>query len=447
MLVYIFRYIKFIYSLYVFNKNGNDYNIEYIRKCANSCGPLAIKLLQLIITSCPEFIKSDKLNFVFEDCSIHDFKDTEKMYQKDFGRSIHEDYIFGKDCVIGSGSIGQVYKCYCKKTDQFVAIKVKHPGINENVDKTVSSIKFVCFLLRFINKYHTIFMEYINNIYLQIDYIQEVKNTQRLKYNFRNEECIIVPEIYNFTCNFIIMSYHSSKTINQVNDHSKLLASMYMNFFYLTSVLVHDYLHADLHNGNWKIIENGNNVKLFIYDCGIMCRTGNLKLNEKIIDIVSGGRRRFMNFFDVISDKKFKLKLKDRQELENICLIPEEQASTAEVLTKFVRKTIDLNLLTDKNFINLLTSICILGETPKKSISVFVRYILYPRGTNALLYHIYIDFLEKMDKFKEFRNYLINYLDNLPEKKELYSNWLFKEFGHRKGHILSNIIYNQFFPN
>jgi len=447
MIIYIFRYIRFVYSLYLFNINGCEANINYIKKCSTICGPLAIKLLQLIITSCPEFIKSDKLDFVFENCSIHDFKFTKQLYLKDFGKDICDDYIFGKDCIIGSGSIGQVYKCYCKKSDQFVAIKVKHPGINENVDKTVWSLKIVCFLLRFINKYHSVFLEYINNIYLQIDYIQEVKNTQKLHHNFRNEECIIVPEIYNFSENFIIMSYHQSKRYCEVNNQSQLLASMYMNFFYLSSVLVHDYLHADLHNGNWKVIENGNDIKLFIYDCGIMCSTGNRKLNEQIIDTVSGGRHHFMKFFDFISDKKIEIPFKKLQELENICSICEKKASTSEVLTKFIRKIIDFNLLNNKNFINILTSIAILGETPKKSISVFVRYILYPKGTNALLYHIYIDVLEKMNKFTDFKKYLINYLDNLPEKKELYSNWLFEEFGHRKGYILSNIIYDHFFPN
>ena len=108
-----------------------------------------------------------------------------------------------------------------------------------------------------------------------------------------------------------------------------------------------------------KVIENGNDIKLFIYDCGIMCSTGNRKINEQIIDIVSGGRHHFMKFFDFISDKKIEIPFKQHQELENICSICEEQASTSEVLTKFIRKTIDLNLLNNKNFINILTSIAI----------------------------------------------------------------------------------------
>jgi hypothetical protein len=283
--------------------------------------------------------------------------------------------------------------------------------------------------------------------FLQIDYIQEAKNTKQLKYNFRNEDIVVIPEIYNSSSNFIIMSYHEAKKFSQVSEHSQLLASMYMNFIYLTSILVHDYLHADLHQGNWKIIEHENDIQILIYDCGIMCSTNDLNLNKKIIDIVSSGRRKFFKMFDIISDSKSKVKIdKYRKELETIIDTGEENMSTTECFTRFLRKLIDLRLLNDKNLINMLTSISIIGDTPNKSISIFTKYILYPTGTNSLLFHIYIDILNKMNKFTEFKNFLINYLDDDPGKKQLYQDWLFEEFGHRKAYILTDIIYNQFFP-
>ena len=64
---YILRYTKFVYSLYLITKNKTSKNIEYVRYCANICGPLAIKLLQLIISSFPDILKTDQLNYVFED--------------------------------------------------------------------------------------------------------------------------------------------------------------------------------------------------------------------------------------------------------------------------------------------------------------------------------------------------------------------------------------------
>ena len=120
-LVYIIKYSYFIHSLYKLHlsnlknlfDNENDKCIKYVNKCAISCGPLAIKLLQLILMSGYYKIKNKKLNFVLEDCNIHPFEETYKMYLKDFGCSIFDDFEFHKineDNVIGSGSIGQVYK-------------------------------------------------------------------------------------------------------------------------------------------------------------------------------------------------------------------------------------------------------------------------------------------------------------------------------------------------
>jgi ubiquinone biosynthesis protein len=172
-----------------------------------------------------DLLNTDKLNYVFEDCNTHSLKETEDMYLKDFGNSIYDDYDFDENSmVIGSGSIGQVYKCYCKSKKKYIAIKVKHPDINKNVNKTVFALRIVCFILKPINIIHNICMEYINNIYLQIDYIQEAKNTIKLKENFKNEDRIIIPEVYEYSKNFIFMSYHEGKKYSEVSTKSQLIS-------------------------------------------------------------------------------------------------------------------------------------------------------------------------------------------------------------------------------
>ena len=113
-LVYIIKYSYFVYSLYKLNRYQNKENIKYVNDCATSCGPMAIKLLQLIIMGDKSLLKTDQLNFVLEDCNIHPFKETSKLYLKDFGHDITDDYEFHSfdGPVVGSGSIGQVYKVY-----------------------------------------------------------------------------------------------------------------------------------------------------------------------------------------------------------------------------------------------------------------------------------------------------------------------------------------------
>ena len=74
-------------------------------------------------------------------------------------------------------------------------------------------------------------LQYIDNINLQLDYSLEVKNTKLLKLKFQNEKCVIIPEIYFFTDNFIIMSYHDGISFDSIIDPSlKIKISLYVNF-------------------------------------------------------------------------------------------------------------------------------------------------------------------------------------------------------------------------
>ena len=439
VLIYIIRYSLFVYSLYKLSIEENEKTIEKVNNYAKICGSLALKLLQVIVMSAN--LKSDKLQFVLEHCDVHSFEQTSSMYFKEHKRNILDDYDIVS--VIGSGSIGQVYKCYCKKRKEYIAMKVKHPDINSNVNKTVFALKLVCFLLKRVNRFHYIIMEYIDNIYLQIDYIQEAENTKKLKYNFRNDECIVVPEIYEYTSNFIMMSYHNGKLYKDVSEQNKLVSSMYMNFFYMTSILIHDFLHADLHFGNWKIIEEENDIKLLIYDCGIMCSTGSLELNKRMLENTFN-RRNFMKLLDIFKELDNTLKIdKYKPEIEKIIRF---DISSSECLTNFLYKLIELKLLKNKNLINLLNSISIIGETPKKSVSTFTKYIYSTLETNTILYHTYVGVLSKMNKFTELKFFFINEIKENDGYKEKYSDWLYQQFGHRNGKIFDNIIYNKFFP-
>jgi hypothetical protein len=443
-LVYIIKYFNFVYSLYKLNKCQSTENIQYVNDCAISCGPLAIKLLQLIIMSDKKILKTDKLNFLLEDCIQHTFDKTCELYIKDFGHHITDDYEFHSfdGPVVGSGSIGQVYKAYCRKTEKYVAIKVKHPNINKLVNQTFYALKTVCFLLKYINKYHHIFIEFINNIYLQIDYEQEAKNTIKLRKKFENNKCIIVPEVYNYTNNFIIMSYHHGEQYNNVDENSQILSSMMITFFYMSSLLVHDFIHADLHYGNWKIVKENNKTKIVIYDCGIICSTGDLNLNKRIMSCIFN-RKKLINLLDIIKERDpFNKNIeKHRKELEDIILY-----NSDECVVIFLNKIIELHLIKNRELIKVLSCIAIIGDTPKKSIRTFTKYLQSDLESDTILFHTYIGILTKMDIFHDLIDFFMKELELDPMNKELYENWLFKEFGHKKGYLLNNIIYNKFYP-
>jgi predicted unusual protein kinase regulating ubiquinone biosynthesis (AarF/ABC1/UbiB family) len=323
-------------------------------------------------------------------------------------------------------------------------MKVKHPNINKLVNGTVYALKVICFLFKYINKYHHIFIEFINNIYLQIDYVQEAKNTIQLRKNFINNKCIIIPEVYTYTDNFIIMSYHHGEQYNNVDENSQILSSMMINFFYMTSLLVYDFLHADLHYGNWKIIKENNETKLLVYDCGIICSTGDLLLNKRIMSCIYN-RKNLINLLDIIKedDPLNKNIEKYRKELEQIISFSD---NSNDCVTNFLNKIIELQLIKNRNLIQVLSCIAILGDTPKKSVQNFTKYLRSNLTSNTILFHTYAGVLKKMDIFHDLVDFLTQELNSDPINKELYENWLFQEFGHKKGYLLNEIIYNKFYP-
>ena len=136
-------------------------------------------------------------------------------------------------------------------------------------------------------------LEYIDNVQTQLNYIQEAENTILLKEKWKSEETVIVPEIYGFSSDIIIMSYHDGDNYNNLTKKQQLITSLHMNYIFLTSMLVHDFIHGDLHTGNWKITFNP--MRIILYDCGIMCKTGDLEFNKQFMRVLFSG-----NYLDLL---------------------------------------------------------------------------------------------------------------------------------------------------
>ncbi len=419
---------RFLFSLYQFSKNKENELVKYTKLC----GPLAIKLVQFLLMR--ELIKDKQLEFAFENCDIHDFKETQKMYLQNFDRCIENDYKIKS--VIASGSIGQVYLAYSYKQKRKVALKVKHPKIEKSI-KTFSRIIKI-FLMFFKMRYKKLIIEYIENTTIQLNYIHEAENTIRLKETWKHEPVIIVPEVYTYSNDFICMSYHEGKNYNDLTESQQNKASLYMNFILLESLLVHDFLHADLHTGNWKVVIKNTTMKILIYDCGIMCRTGNIAFNKEIISHILGGT--FSELVKVINqENKNTLKVNACSEyLKNN--LPTQ---SIERVRFFINTLLDWNLCTNKHCTCILSAFAIIGEISGSNSKYYTKYIGLNNPMYECLVYIYIGILKNMGLFSTLKQFFENWMDSDPVHKQLYEAWLFERFGHKKGYILSDLIYKK----
>ena len=351
------------------------------------------------------------------------------MYLSDFGVNLETDFVIEIERPVGSGSIGQVYKAFDLKSRKFVALKVKHPNINEDVTTFIKAIRIILRLFNFKWKY--IISEYIENINSQLDYQLEANNTIKLRESFKDETLVIVPEIYNYSENFIIMEYIPG--ISFENCDKKVLYSMYTTFIFMISVFCFDLLHGDLHYGNWKITENGNIV---IYDSGIVYTSNDLNFNKNLMYYVLNGNYEKLLHYVKADPKKIK-------KVINLLKIENEGLIAGDKIKNFLNRSLEYRLIKNKYLINLLNCVGILGETQKISLNIFTKYVYTPGDSNAVMIYTYIDLLNKMGIFKELKTFFEKWMAEDPENKIVHNEWLMENFGHTESIIVSDIIYSK----
>jgi predicted unusual protein kinase regulating ubiquinone biosynthesis (AarF/ABC1/UbiB family) len=281
-----YKCAKLLYRLYKLFYEESDANIVAIKKAAVECGVVGTKLLQFIMMHDGFLSAEGKKHFgyVFEDCDYHRWEDTCRMYAQDFGRCLVEDFELDEDSaiVIGSGSIGQVYKLWDKEERRYMAVKVRHPFIERDTQRFIQNVNwliaiFECFI---VVPFSFLVKEFLNNIHCQLDYNQEAKNTNQLHGLFAKEDSIIVPRVVRHSSHFIVMDYYDGKKFLELKETEKRAIACGMYLFILTSLICYDYVHCDLHYGNWKITPEN---KIVIYDCGIIAQTNDYTVNKALV--------------------------------------------------------------------------------------------------------------------------------------------------------------------
>ena len=280
----IFNYGKiiilsiFLRKKYDYYGHINDKDYDILIKNINNCGCIMIKCIQWMspILEKQNLDKNiiSKFNKLYNKCFIHDIEYTKQQYKNSFNEELIDKYeICG---IIGSGSIGQVYKIKDIKEDKYYVLKVLHPN-------TKSDIIFFKYLLKIIYNIKTFqkyFFEYcpfnlidfIDDFYKQIDFVNECNNLLKFRREYKNNQHILIPELYNFSDNIIIMEYIPGTCIDDFkgsyHDKSKSLYLLYL--FLRNNLTTINYNHGDLHKYNWAItdIKKENMYKIVIYDYG-----------------------------------------------------------------------------------------------------------------------------------------------------------------------------------
>jgi predicted unusual protein kinase regulating ubiquinone biosynthesis (AarF/ABC1/UbiB family) len=270
------------WSFYRITNKHSPYLIDilYLDITRNGCIP--VKLTQWFMTRF-NLISSDNSYFVdkfknlYENCEIHDIKYTKELFKDTFG----DDIQLVSDIPVASGSIAQVYKGMYK--NEIVAIKVMHPDIENKI--YIPKMFFMVYniilkKLPILYKYSLPYDldDFISAIIKQTDLSIEFDNLIRFNELYESNKLVIFPKPIVASPQILITSfeagdYYESPTI-ELSEYKKYQVVLLLTLFIRDSSLINDFIHGDMHMGNWKVRQVGNDYAIVIYDVGICFSVG-----------------------------------------------------------------------------------------------------------------------------------------------------------------------------
>lgn len=257
-----FNYIKILYystKLYYNPQQINNDNFinNFINIISNN-GCMLIKIIQwslpryIMINGTNKFTK--KLSNFYNNCPEHNIIFTDKIYKKHFNKSIFEDYdVIG---ILGSGSIGQVYKISRKTDNKLFALKVIHPDVKNEfiIFRLFFNLIYYCINLQNIipvKKIHLL----IQDMELQLDYNNEAYNSKYFYKLYENNKYINIPKIYDYNEDLIIMDIVKTESNEELSDINRYKCLLLM-IVYINNSCLNNLSHGDMHLGNWSIHHN-----------------------------------------------------------------------------------------------------------------------------------------------------------------------------------------------
>ena len=208
-----------------------------------------------------------------------------------------------KNRPINAGMISLVYKAkkmiflpHESPDNPYVIIKIKRKYIAEKLDYALKRFQCVLYLLSFIPIYNSMNIPFtikktLDIMTQQLDFGEEVKNTQEMREKCKHMEYIKIPivneEVTNMYPDVIMMEYIDGLHLSKVDKEDyEIFAKQVLKYGFITSFMG-GISHGDMHSGNILFIKqldtNGTaKYQIAPIDFGLVTRTSE---NTKLIMI------------------------------------------------------------------------------------------------------------------------------------------------------------------
>ncbi len=253
----------------------------WIRETLLDLGPTFIKVGQLFSTRADIF----PIEFVEELSKLQDrvpafsYEQTRTIIEDDLGKPIHNLYRTFDPIPLAAASLGQVHRAQLHSGEE-VVVKVQRPGLQSLFTIDLSILKGIA---QYFQNHPTwgrgrdwmgIYEECCRILWEEIDYLNEGRNADTFRRNFRAMDWVKVPRVFwRYTSPRILtleympgIKISHYEALEAAGLDRKRLAQLGAQA-YLHQLLDDGFFHADPHPGNIAVSLNGS---LIFYDFGMM---------------------------------------------------------------------------------------------------------------------------------------------------------------------------------
>ena len=255
----------------------------WIRNGLLDLGPTFIKIGQLFSTRADLFPSEyvEELAKLQDRVPAFSYQQVEAIVEQELGKKIPELFYSFEPIPLAAASLGQVHKAQLH-SGEVVVVKVQRPGLRQLFEIDLAILKGIT---RYFQNHPDwgrgrdwlgIYEECCRILWEEVDYLNEGRNADTFRRNFRAYEWVRVPRVYwRYTApRALTLEYLPGIKISHYEAleaaglDRKLLARQGAEA-YLQQLLNDGFFHADPHPGNIAVSPEG---ALIFYDFGMMGR-------------------------------------------------------------------------------------------------------------------------------------------------------------------------------
>jgi predicted unusual protein kinase regulating ubiquinone biosynthesis (AarF/ABC1/UbiB family) len=270
----------------------------WIRETLLELGPTFIKVGQLFSTRADLFPAEyvDELSKLQDKVPAFSYEQAVEIIEDGLGRSIAKLYRYFDPTPIAAASLGQVHKAQLHGGEEIV-VKIQRPGLKQLFTIDLAILKQIARYFQNHQKWGKgrdwlgIYEECCKILWQETDYLNEGRNADTFRRNFRGQNWVKVPRVYwRYSSPMVLtleylpgIKISHYEALEAAGLDRKILAQLGAKA-YLQQLLNYGFFHADPHPGNLAVSTDG---ALIFYDFGMM---GEIKTNirERLMDTLFG---------------------------------------------------------------------------------------------------------------------------------------------------------------